>query len=345
LAAQPKELIRNPKRSRTASPDGHDVLSNVLGTLRLSGSLQFRFAASGSWQTDAAPSLASMGGTGAQVMPFHILVAGECWLKMDGQQIALKAGDVVTFPYGSGHQLGVGNGGLLVTPTRDLPPKPWREIPLMRYGDQGDTVHLLCGFLQCDGVSFTPFRKALPPLMHMRTGGAEGNDWIRALIAQIAAEVERPRSGGYSMLERLTEIAFIELLRHQMVAMKPGSAGWLAALADPCLGRCLSMIHEDPCREWSVRDLSTASGLSRSTLAERFEAVLATSPMRYVRDWRLYLASVALSTTSRALAAIAFEAGYGTEAAFNRAFARAYRQPPAAWRDRARRDLEHGAGQ
>ena len=64
--------------------------------------------------------------------------------------------------------------------------------------------------------------------------------------------------------------------------------------------------------------------------------MLKTSPMRYVRDWRLYLASVALSTTAKSIAAIAYDAGYGTEAAFNRAFSRAYGTPPAAWRQNTR---------
>jgi transcriptional regulator GlxA family with amidase domain len=72
-----------------------------------------------------------------------------------------------------------------------------------------------------------------------------------------------------------------------------------------------------------------------SKLAERFQHVLATSPIRYVRDWRLYLASVALSTTRRRSPAIAQETGYATEAAFTRAFARAYGKPPAAWREEA----------
>ena len=83
-------------------------------------------------------------------------------------------------------------------------------------------------------------------------------------------------------------------------------------------------------------DLS-AAGLSRSTLAERFETMLGTSPMRYVRDWRLCLASVALEHHHEGIAAIAHEAGYGTEAAFNRAFSRAYGAPPATWRQTTKR--------
>lgn len=292
---------------------------------------------SGAWQTDAAPSLAAMAGSAAGTISFHILIDGTCWLRMEGRETVLAPGDVVAFPFGTGHQLGAGTDGPLVTPVKDLPPKPWRSMPVLRYGDGPGRVRLLCGFLQCDAMGFRPLRNALPSLLHVRTGEAADAAWLRATIGQIVAEVDHPRLGGLSMLERLTEILFIELLRHQIIAAKPGAVGWLAALSDPALGRCLSLIHDDPMAAWSVQALSVASGLSRSTLAERFETVLDTSPMRYVREWRLYLASVTLSTTSKAIAAIAHETGYGTEAAFSRAFSRAYGAPPAAWRQVARR--------
>jgi transcriptional regulator GlxA family with amidase domain len=139
------------------------------------------------------------------------------------------------------------------------------------------------------------------------------------------------------MLERLTEMVFIELLRHQVLAAGPAATGWLAAIADPALGRCLALIHEDPTREWSVPDLAVAAAVSRSVLTERFEAMLGTSPIRYLRDWRLCLASVALATTRKTVATIAYDAGYGTEAAFSRAFSRIYGMPPATWRREARR--------
>lgn len=139
------------------------------------------------------------------------------------------------------------------------------------------------------------------------------------------------------MLERLAEIMFVELLRHEIVAARSGTSGWLAALATPAVGRCLSVIHENPRRAWSMQNLSRASALSRTALVERFEAFLGTSPMRYVRQWRLYLASSALGTTAKPIAAISYDAGYGTEAAFSRAFSRAYGIPPARWRNTTRR--------
>jgi AraC-like DNA-binding protein len=234
--------------------------------------------------------------------------------------------------------MGVDSGGRVITPVRDLPPKPWREVPVLRYGEEEcSRVAVLCGYLQCDAISFRPLRDALPALIHVRTASDDAT-WLRATVTQIVAEVGSGRPGALSMLERLTEIVFIELLRHQVAAAGPGAVGWLAALADPALGRCLAVIHDDPRRDWSVQELAAVSALSRSVLAERFEAMLGTSPIRYVRDWRLCLASVALTTTGRTIASVAYDAGYSDEAAFSRAFSRAYGMPPAAWRQAAERN-------
>jgi len=252
---------------------------------------------------------------------------------MDGEDAALEEGDVVVFPFGTGHQLGAGDGGRLVLPTRDLPPKPWREIPVLRYGEESSPVRLLCGFLQCDAIDFEPLRQALPKLIHIRTRGANDGGWLRETIRQMVTEVDVPRSGGIAMLARLTEMLFIEILRHRiMMTEQPGATGWLAALGDRSLSRCLSLIHAEPARDWTLEDLSRACATSRSVLAERFQTVLQTSPIRYLRDWRLYLARTALATTRRPIADIAQEAGYATEAAFSRAFSRAYGVPPGTWR-------------
>ena len=326
----PNLLSENPNDMRGV--DLHDVLSAVLATIRLSGSLQFCFMPTGDWETDAAPAMAKMSGTGVGTMPFHIVVAGACWLKIGEVETTLKTGDVIVFPFGTGHQLGVGRGGPVVTPTRDLPPKPWREIPVLRYGNERDGVRLLCGYLQCEAVNFSPFGRALPEFIRVETAEASGAAWLGATIRQMVDEVDRPRAGSVSMLPRLTEIIFLEVLRHQIASADQQVVGWLAALADPGLARCLSLIHQDPHHDWSLETLAEAAQLSRSALAERFQTVLSISPIKYVRDWRLYLASVSLATSKRAIADIAHDAGYETVAAFNRAFARTYGSPPATWR-------------
>ena len=215
----------------------------------------------------------------------------------------LAAGDVVAFPFGTGHQLGAGAGGRLITPVEDLPPKPWRELPILRYGDGAERVRLLCGYLHCDALDFRPLRNALPTLLHVRTAQARTMP-----LAARDDRADRRRSGQAAHRRALhAGAADRDHLHRAAAAPDHRGAGRIGRLAcgagRPALGRCLALIHDDPRRDWSVQELAAASGLSRSALTERFETMLDTSPMRYVRDWRLYLASVALSTTTKALPA------------------------------------------
>jgi hypothetical protein len=222
-------LIRKPADTCAAQPADTDVLSNVLRSVRLTGSLQFCFMPTGAWQTEGKGALSKLADDAAIAIPFHIVVAGSCWLRMDGRQINLEAGDVLAFPFGTPHQLGAGTGGRLIAPVGDLPPKPWREVPVLRYGEAREGARA-CGYLQCDAIRFRPLRAPLPMLMHVRTADPTTRIGCATIDRDGAGEWTRPRAGALSMLERLTEITFIELLRHQVLATPAKSVGWLSAL-------------------------------------------------------------------------------------------------------------------
>ena len=82
--------------------------------------------------------------------------------------------------------------------------------------------------------------------------------------------------------------------------------------------------------------LAAAVGISRTVLADRFTRYLSDPPIAYLTGWRLRLAAEALSTSPKGVADIAAAVGYESEAAFNRAFKRAFGVPPARYRRQSR---------
>lgn len=118
----------------------------------------------------------------------------------------------------------------------------------------------------------------------------------------------------------------------------------LAAHRDATVSRALNIIHTRYAEELDVSTLAREAGVSRTVLADKFSKFLGLPPMRYCTRWRLQVAAGMLREGSRSAAEIAFLVGFGSEAAFNRAFKREYGQPPVTWSrcpspDRAPPDL------
>ena len=144
---------------------------------------------------------------------------------------------------------------------------------------------------------------------------------------QYAAEVAAGRAGSETVLAKLSELLFIEAVRRYAQALPQ----WQTGLRDPCVARALALLHHDIARHWSVDDLSRKVGLSRSALADRFIILIGLPPMHYVASWRMQVATQKLRNTSASLAQVADLVGYSSEAAFSRAFKKAFGTAPAAW--------------
>jgi transcriptional regulator GlxA family with amidase domain len=56
------------------------------------------------------------------------------------------------------------------------------------------------------------------------------------------------------------------------------------------------------------------------------------SPLAYLARWRLQLGAPLLATTDRKVLNVTYDVGYESEAAFSRAFKRAFGTPPARYR-------------
>ena len=126
---------------------------------------------------------------------------------------------------------------------------------------------------------------------------------------------------------------FIEVLRLYMNdEQREGRTGWLAGVGDRIVGAALNALHKSPAHAWTLEELARTANTSRSVLAERFQQLVGSSPMQYLTQWRMLLASNLLVRSNAPLASIAQDVGYQTDTAFSRAFRREYGAPPAAWR-------------
>jgi len=107
-------------------------------------------------------------------------------------------------------------------------------------------------------------------------------------------------------------------------------------LGDPVVGKALACLHRRLDHDWTLDELAREVGTSRSVLTERFGRYLDIAPIEYLRRRRLERAADQLTATGRPVANIAWEVGYGSEAAFSRSFRRAYGCSPGAFRKATR---------
>lgn len=266
---------------------------------------------------------------------FHVVVEGRCRVRLhSGEEAFPAAGEAVVLPYGDTHVMGDPPDAEPVPIASLLPPLPWTTPPVLRHGGDGAPTRILCGYLHCEDLLFQPLLKALPPLIHVRPATPSGMEWLRASARYALEGIGSPRAAGPGA--RLPEMLLIESLRQYVAALPPARTGWLAALRDPVVGRALLLLHAAPAESWTVDRLARRVATSRTVLGERFAALLAQPPMRYLAQWRLQVAAHYLRTSAETLPEIAARVGYESEAAFSRAFKRGLGKPPASWRAEAR---------
>lgn len=330
-------LTETPEHRSDLRPLPRDILSDILRIIRFSGAITFRPELSAPWAIQSLPHAdfaEALQASTKHLLPFHIMVKGNCWIQAnDGIRTLLSEGDIIIFPHGDAHILGDHLDQEPVLISRLLPEPPWREPLLMQYGGGGEVSKLVCGFLQCEELLMHPFLKNLPTLLHVRAFAEPTAPLLETGVRYIIQETDCFRPGSMCSLTRLVELMFIEILRNYMQNLPAQEVGWLAALKDPIVSQALEWIHNDPAHAWTVSELATQIGLSRSALAARFTQLVGQSPMKYLTYWRLQLASRQLEDTADSIAKIAIQVGYESEAAFNRAFKRHIGVPPGVWRD------------
>ena len=317
-----------------------DTLSDVLKTVRLTGAAYFEIVAEAPWAVGSPARnvvLPKILPGADHLIAYHVVTAGRCFATpVGGEPVALEAGEVVVFTNGQPHIMSSKPGMHADPAAADVVEiAATGEKPFcINIGAGASSARLVCGYLACDAKPFNPLLENLPAVIKGGSAGAEGSGWVGHFIRFAVAEVADKRSGGESVLTKLSELMFIDVVRRYIETLPPAQAGWLAGLRDPLVGKALSLMHAKPARNWTIEELGKEAGASRSVMAERFTELVGVPPMHYLAKWRMQIASELLTAGNDNMANIAAAIGYESEAAFSRAFKKMIGVAPSAWRRR-----------
>jgi AraC-like DNA-binding protein len=315
-----------------------DALSDVLRVARLTGGVFLHADFFSPWCIAAriapehcAPAL----GPASHLILYHYVVEGELHVRVEAEgehAFVLAPGEVVMFPRNDLHLLGSDLSLSPVMGSEVIRPPGKSGLFSIHHGGGGARTRLVCGFLGCDNVEENPLIATLPASLRLSVEEGGGAEWIRSTFQYAADEVAAGRPGSETVLSKLSELLFVETVRRYVETLPEGQSGWLAGLRDPYVARALALLHRDIAHNWTVDELGREIGLSRSALGDRFTRLIGSAPMHYLAGWRMQVAAQRLRTTNDSLAQIADKVGYESEAAFSRAFKKAFGTAPATWR-------------
>jgi len=197
-----------------------DALSDLLQTIRLHTSTYFCSDFNTAWAMRIPAD-----GNGV----FHTLIDGQCWLEMDSlpAPIQLNTGDIVAFPTGGAHQISsrLDQAPLSANEVVDGilgGHNPFYRAPLesddsdIDKKSSSDWATLMCGAFAYDSSMDHPFIRDLPCFIHIKAADTPELGWLRSLVQVVSVESRQQNPGASVVVDRLTEVLFIQLLRVHM---------------------------------------------------------------------------------------------------------------------------------
>jgi AraC-like DNA-binding protein len=304
-----------------------DVLTDLLQRSSASGAAFSRTTAHGEW------GLLFPGGG---VLAVHAIVEGSAslWLDDERDPVQLLGGDIALIREDTPHHLAHAPGavcrpiGELLTPGTGVS----RQVAVGT-ADDDLSAAFFCGAYRFEGDLCGSLLEALPPRLLLRP--APGST-LRATMDLLAREMLRDDPGQQALLDRLLDVALVQILREHLSSCAGDAPGWFRAASDARIDAALSALHADPAHQWTVAELAEHALMSRSAFARHFTEIVGVAPLTYLSDWRMALARERLRDDGAGLAAVGRSLGYASEFSFAAAFKRHHKMAPGRWRARAR---------
>jgi len=281
-----------------------EVLSDILRSMRVAGSVYFCDRVSAPWaQTFEDPARAT----------FHFVRQGECFLQTGDLEEHLYAGDFVFIQPARVHTLSdSSNDGRRSTAQ----------------------AIVLCGYCSIDAPAGHPLLEALRAITIVRADELALHAWLKSTLEQISNEYETTTPGNEVVVDRLTEVLLVELIRINFGRSE--TAGFIRALYDRPIAKTLSLIHANPEENWTLEGLASEAAMSRSAYAARFKELVGQTMFEYLTAVRMQRAQALLRESGLGLPKIAGQVGYTSRLAFSKAFKRLTGTTPSRYRRESR---------
>jgi AraC-like DNA-binding protein len=306
-----------------------DLLSDILDTLQLEGTLYFRTSFTSPWSIRVPPY--------QKVSRFHYASRGRCLVRIntDKDPVRLEQGDLVIITHGAPHTL-------YCNPESENPPTLLEDVieqsgfngqGALVYGEAGThhETQLICGHFSFDKEAQHPLIDALPEYIHIKNYGAESSAWMEGTLKVIGSEAGKNDMGADLIALKMSEIIYAQAMRAYLNSDEAKNSE-LAGYVDEKLAKAIKVIHRSPEHAWSLEELARIAGLSRTSFSNRFKELLSMTPLVYMTQWRMQIARRCLRESNSAIIDIAEKVGYQSEAAFSRVFKKQFGIAPVAYR-------------
>lgn len=297
-----------------------EVLDDILEILRFRGSIFFHSSLAAPWGMSLMSSATPR---------FHVALEGGFYLGTSDEKVSVRPMEIVMLPTGDMHWIADQENRELV-PSERAGAACELGQPLFQQGDI--TNRLMCGLVEYEDAISHPFISSLPAIFHL--ADIHDKDPIWLTVQQIDAEIQRSGSRKNAIIDRLTEVLFIQLL-NQYIRDNVHLEGFLSALQDSRIRKTLQLIHRNPEIPWTLDMISEEVGMSRATLQRKFKSELDISPITYLNRWRIAKAYQLVKYSNRSLDRVADSIGFSDARTMRKAFQRQYGVTPSELRKKA----------
>ncbi len=282
-----------------------EVLSDILRSMRVQGSVYFCDYLHAPWSMEFKDTTSAS---------FHLVRRGECWVTSGERTECLGPGDLVFIEPGRDH--------VLASQSPGQKPLPGEARTL-----------LLCGYCEFARETGTPLLDIFPSLTIVREEELLQHPWLKSTLDQLSAEYMFQQPGAELVVNKLTEVVLVELIRINFGRAEQGR--FVQALFDKRIGKALQHLHNGPHVAWTLEKMANEVSMSRAALAKRFKALVGQPMFEYLTILRVQRAKELLQETKLPLYEVSSRVGYESDLAFTKTFKKHTGTTPTRYRKQA----------